>query len=231
VLGGGAFGAIWFKQRAAKARLESPAQAQPPAARARANAMDPGGGARGPKEASNTVRVATQPTVTQSLPGRKAKPLPKAAREELPLATREVRTPVVGPQNASVRIDGKLVSWFEAHQLTLGPHTFEFVPPNPECCEQPAPVSVDIVEGSGPQIVRGAIRFRSAVLKFDGTAGSRASCGVLGSIAAGSTRAVAMSRPEERLVCTIFPAAGGAGEPRRIDVDLRPGRTFTLLER
>jgi eukaryotic-like serine/threonine-protein kinase len=182
-------------------------------------------GMRDPK--SETTRSKTSRKVDRKSKTKTATPV----EEPVPVGTREVRTPLLGPQNARVRIDGELVSWFQVHRLSLGPHTFEFVPPNSECCEEPAPVTVQIVPGDGPQIVRGTIRFRDAVLRFDGPPGSRASCGVIGSIQAGSTRSVAMSRPEERLGCTIFPAAGAGGEARRIDVDLRPGRTFTLLER
>jgi eukaryotic-like serine/threonine-protein kinase len=176
--------------------------------------------ARGP-----TAFVTPKPTSTK-----KGKPLPKPHRET-EVGVREVRTPVAGPQNARVRIDGQILPWFQLHQLGYGPHTFEFVPPNVECCEQPLPITVEIVPGEGPQIVRGTIRFKDALLKFDGQPGARASCGIVGAIFAGGARPVPMSRPEERVICTLFPAPGAAGEPRSIDVDLRPGRTFTLLER
>lgn len=163
---------------------------------------------------------ARAPVVSQRGPQRPATASPSG--------TRAVRTPVVGPQNARVRIDGQLVTWFEAHNLTLGPHTFEFVPPNNECCESSPPTTVDIIEGEGDQVVRGIIRFRPATLRLQGPEGSRASCGVGGVIVAGNARAIPMSRPSRRLSCTVFPAPGDEGDPRQIDVDLKPGRTFTL---
>lgn len=166
--------------------------------------------------------------ITRS-PHKKSSPLAKPERPP-ESGTRAVRTPIAGPQNARVRIDGEISSWFQVHQLSYGSHTFEFMPPNVECCEQPPPVTVEIVPGEGAQFVRGTISFKDAVLRFDGPLGARATCGAAGSVVAGSSKAIRMNRPEEHLVCTIFPAPGSGRETRRIDVDLRPGRTFTLLE-
>jgi len=176
------------------------------------------------------AREPTSFDARKSPGAKKVKPLPKPPRV-VEVGVREVRTPVAGPQNARVKIDGQILPWFKLHQLGYGDHTFEFVPPNAECCEQPPATTVEITAGEGPQIVRGTIRFKEALLKFDGSPGARASCGVVGAIMAGDARPVRMSRPEERIVCTLFPAPGAEGEPRSIDVDLRPGRTFTLLER
>jgi hypothetical protein len=66
------------------------------------------------------------------------------------------------------------------------------------------------------------------VLTLDAAIGSRASCGIAGIVEAQSSRSVPMSQPERHLTCTVFPPAGATSEPKRIDVDLRPGRTFTL---
>lgn len=145
-----------------------------------------------------------------------------------PEGTRQVRTPVVGPQNARVRIDGQLAPWFRVHELPYGVHTFEFVPPNAECCEEPPPVHVEIVPGEGSQLVRGTIAFRDAILRFDAPEGARASCGVGGVLAAGTSRRIPMNRPEQHLSCTVIPPPTERREPRSIDVDLRPGRIFTL---
>jgi len=49
-----------------------------------------------------------------------------------------------------------------------------------------------------------------------------------GVIEAGQSRTIPMNQPERHLACTIFPPPGDTAEPKRIDVDLRPGRTFTL---
>lgn len=160
-----------------------------------------------------------------------APPRPKVVEAPAPPVvpgTRAVRTPVTGPQNARVRIDGELKPWFQVHNLTVGPHTFEFVPPNSECCETSPPTTVDIVEGEGHQTVRGVIEFRPAILRLQGPEGSRASCGIGGIILAGGSKSIPMNRPTRRLSCTVFPPPNGKGEPKQIDVDLRPGRTFTL---
>lgn len=147
---------------------------------------------------------------------------------ERAIGIRFVKTPVVGPQNAKVRIDGQLRQWFDRHNLALGPHTFEFVPPNNECCESSPPTTVDIVPGEGDQIVRGEIQFRAATLRFEAPDGSRASCGIGDVIVAGGSITIPMNRSSRRLACTIFPPPGENDEPKQIDADLRPGRTFTL---
>ncbi len=142
--------------------------------------------------------------------------------------TRLVRTPVVGPQNARVRIDGRIVPWFQTHELPLGPHTFEFVPPNSECCEASAPITVEVVAGADAQIVRGIIAFRPATLRLEAPSGTRASCGLGEVLEAGGVREIPMSRPVRDLTCTLMPAAGSGGTPRQVPVSLRPGRTFTI---
>jgi serine/threonine-protein kinase len=142
---------------------------------------------------------------------------------------REVRTLVIGPQNAKVRIDGQLEPWFKTHQLTPGPHTFEFVPPNTECCDATAPITVQIEPGEGAQVVRGTIPFKPATLRHDGPPGSRASCGVAGQLVAGQVREIPMTHASLVLQCTVFPPPGSAEEPKRIDVTLQPGRTFAVI--
>lgn len=142
--------------------------------------------------------------------------------------TRLVRTPVVGPQNARVRIDGRIVPWFQTHELPLGPHTFEFVPPNSECCEASAPTTVEVVAGAEVQIVRGIIAFKPATLRLEAPSGTRASCGLGEVLEAGGVREIPMSRPVRDLTCTLMPPAGTGGAPRQVPVSLRPGRTFTI---
>jgi eukaryotic-like serine/threonine-protein kinase len=162
------------------------------------------------------------------LPGLQTRPLPKQPPAVDAPGVRTVRTPVIGPQNARVRIDGQLLPWFQPHTLTVGPHTFEFVPPNSECCETSPPQTVDILAGEGDQIVRGVIRFKPAILRLEGPPGSRASCGIGGLISSGESRSVPMNLPSRQLSCTLFPPPESKGEPKQIDVDLRAGRTFTL---
>jgi len=153
--------------------------------------------------------------------------LAKPARA-VPEGVRLVRTPVVGPQNARVRIDGQLEPWFQVHSLSFGPHTFEFVPPNSDCCEAPPPMTIDVVPGEDAQIVRGVIQFKAATLRLSAPGGSHASCGLGEVIAAGSSQTIPMDRPARDLTCTVVPPSGSSDPPKRVDVGLRPGRTFTL---
>lgn len=171
-----------------------------------------------PEPAAPPVTERTQP---------RAPALVRPSRVVQP-GKRSVRTPVVGPQNARVRIDGDLKAWYEVHNLDIGPHTFEFVPPNSECCDTSPPTTVEIVEGEGPQVVRGVIAFKPAVLRLVGADGSRASCGLGDVIVAGSSREVPMNRPSRTLSCTLFPSASSTEEPQTVQVRLSPGRTTTL---
>ncbi|MCH2108437.1 MAG: serine/threonine protein kinase [Polyangiaceae bacterium] len=141
---------------------------------------------------------------------------------------RRVRTIVKGPQNATMKIDGREVPWFQAHQLTLGEHLFEFFPPDDECCTRPAPQRVDVVAGQGAQLVRGVISFRNAVLLLNAPAGARASCGLAGIIRPGKSRQIPMDSSTRPISCMVYPAPGSDFQPRRIDVTLHPGRTFTI---
>ncbi|HEY3668227.1 MAG TPA: serine/threonine-protein kinase, partial [Polyangiaceae bacterium] len=88
-------------------------------------------------------------------PGRpRAAPPPSAALE-----TATVRVLVDGPKNATVKVDGQEIVWFgPPHELTVGAHTFEFVPPNEECCVAPQSMVVNVVRPNDPtevQTVRG----------------------------------------------------------------------------
>ncbi|MEI9954536.1 MAG: hypothetical protein WDO74_37605 [Pseudomonadota bacterium] len=75
------------------------------------------------------------PEVTRR-PGRSAtRPTPSAAAPEL--AT--VRVLVDGPKNATVKVDGQEIVWFgPPHELSVGPHTFQFVPPKRRVLRCPA---------------------------------------------------------------------------------------------
>jgi len=190
------------------------------------------------KEVDKPIQVPTPQKASEKLPelarpAAKPKKKPKAPAltrppRTVPTGTRPVRTPVVGPQNADVRIDGRQFKWYQLHNLSYGPHTFEFVPPNNLCCETSPPRTIEVVAGEGEQTVRGVIRFRPATLRLAAPDGSKASCGIGSVIPAGGIRSIPMNRPQRHLACTIFPPPNSGGEPKQIDVDLRPGRTFTL---
>ncbi len=158
-------------------------------------------------------------------PNRRGIKRPKNPR---PLITRAVRTPVVGPQNAQVKIDGKLSPWFRVHQLALGEHQVEFVPPNTSCCETPQAQTIVVVRGEGPQTIRGVIDYKSAILRFSGAKGYRASCGLGGLLAPGATRTIPMDRSSRRLQCKVYSLTEAGKEQLNVSVILRPGKTSLL---
>lgn len=198
---------------------------RPPARTEGSSPAQEAGRARPPRPAEPPAEPAKDVVDTVTRPR-----APALARPEpVPVpGTRVVRTPVVGPQNARVRIDGELRTWYEPHTLELGPHTFEFVPPNSECCETSPPQTVEVLAGEGDQVVRGVIRFRPASLRLQGQDGSRASCGIGDVIVAGSEREIPMNRPSRVLSCTVFPPPNLAGDPKQVDIVLSPGRTSIL---
>jgi serine/threonine-protein kinase len=192
----------------------------------------PSSGSKSNDAASVAVEPDAREDEVTAAPSTERRQRPALVRPRKPVEptgeTREVRTLVAGPQNAKVRIDGQLEPWFKTHQLTPGPHTFEFVPPNTECCDATAPITVQIEAGQGIQVVRGTVPFKPAVLRHDGPPGSRASCGAAGQLVAGQVREIPMTSANLVLSCTVFPPPGGAEEPKRIDVTLQPGRTFAV---
>lgn len=160
---------------------------------------------------------------------RLARPKPAAAKAEPGLdEVRSVRIVIVGPQSATVRIDGQVRTWYEPQQLSVGPHTFEFIPPNTECCEHPAPRTVQVVAGEGVQVVRGQIPFKPAALTLEAPPGARASCGVAGQLLPGETRRIELDEASLSLQCHVIPPPESGASPKEIDVALSPGRTFSI---
>jgi serine/threonine-protein kinase len=187
---------------------------------------------------------AVVPTITGSannagtrapFPPPKKKPKPPASRA-LPGAEPDrarVRIIVNGPQNALVSLDGvKLEDWFgPAREITVGPHTFEFEPPSPDCCEAGQKLTVEIRPPSPdgePQIVQGRIKFRNAVLELGGQPGSSASCGELGTFPVPSRQSFPMTVAQKRARCTLLPPPGSPAPPKGFDVTLSPGGVFRL---
>ncbi len=141
---------------------------------------------------------------------------------------REVRIVIEGPQSATVRIDGQLQPWYEPQELSVGPHTFEFIPPNTECCEHPAPRTVVVVAGEGVQVIKGQIPFKPAQVSLEGPPGAKASCGVAGLLLAGETKQILLDEASLSLVCHVIPPPDSGAAPKEIDVTLSPGRTFSI---
>jgi serine/threonine-protein kinase len=186
--------------------------AEPPAPRASA--------------ASKGRRPADKPRPRPRL----ARPLPaeSAAEETAVDAERDVRIVIDGPQSASVRIDGQQRAWYQPQKLSVGPHTFEFIPPNTECCEHPAPRTVEVVVGEGVQVVKGTIPFKPAILSLEAPPGAKASCGVAGQLLPGQSKQIELDDASLAVRCHVIPPPDRGGSPKEIDVALSPGRTFSI---
>lgn len=164
-----------------------------------------------------------------------APPAPRHPVRPTPPGTRPVKVVIRGARG-SVKIDGQLYKdWFtRTYELPLGAHTFEFVPPIPDCCETPPPQQVVIEEGpegdSSPQLVIGEIPLKPAVLQVRVPAGTEVTCPAFfsGKLVGPGERHVRLSRSEVQEVCTVLPPASEQAPPTTIDVTLTPGRTFTL---
>ncbi len=155
------------------------------------------------------------------------RPAPSAVVE-----TATVRVLVDGPKNATVKVDGTEIVWFgPPHELTVGPHTFEFVPPNEECCVAPQTMTVNVTRPSDPsevQTVRGTIEFKPALLDFQGPPGTTASCGELGSFSVPSQQKIRMATASLHAHCTLLAPPTSGQPPKEFDVTLSPGRLFSI---
>jgi serine/threonine-protein kinase len=159
---------------------------------------------------------------------RDPRPPPSAAVTE----TATVRVLVDGPKNATVKVDGQEIVWFgPPHELTVGVHTFEFVPPNEECCVAPQTMTVNVTRPSDPsevQTVRGTIEFKPALLEFQGLPGTTASCGELGSFNVPSQQKIRMATASLHAHCTLLSPPTSGLPPKEFDVTLSPGRLFAI---
>jgi eukaryotic-like serine/threonine-protein kinase len=157
-----------------------------------------------------------------------ARPLPSAAATE----TATVRVLVDGPKNALVKVDGMEIVWFgPPHELKIGPHTFEFIPPNEECCVGPQSMTVNVTrpsESSEVQTVRGTIEFKPALIEFQGSPGTTASCGELGSFSVPSQQKIRMATATLRGHCTLLSPPTSGKPPKEFDLTLSPGRVFDI---
>ncbi|MEO7033870.1 MAG: serine/threonine-protein kinase [Polyangiaceae bacterium] len=146
--------------------------------------------------------------------------------------TATVRVLVDGPKSATVKVDGQEIVWFgPPHELTVGLHTFEFVPPNEECCVAPQTMTVNIVRPNDPtevQTVRGTIEFKPAIIDFQGSAGTTASCGELGSFNVPSQQKIRMSTASLHAHCTLLSPPTSGLPPKEFDLTLSPGRLFSI---
>jgi eukaryotic-like serine/threonine-protein kinase len=157
---------------------------------------------------------------------------PASAAAAVVAETATVRVLVDGPKNATVKVDGVEIVWFgPPHELSVGPHTFEFVPPNEECCVAPQTMVVNVLRPRDPgevQTVRGTIEFKPALLDFQGPPGTTASCGELGSFSVPSQQKIRMSTASVHAHCTLLAPPTSGLPPKEFDVTLSPGRLFSI---
>ncbi len=146
--------------------------------------------------------------------------------------TRGVSVRLAGAVGGSVKIDGKERPWFGGvvHDLTLGDHVFEFVPPNDTCCVGSSQ-KIRVVSGPGVQQVFGRIPFKDATLdmRSGNEEGWSVSCPTLfsGAMALPGIRSVPMSQVEARGSCVLTHRAEGSSTRRKI-VTLAAGQTTIL---
>jgi hypothetical protein len=176
------------------------------------------------------VEIGAAPLSELLRPGLRRKknvPKPPVAGEEPVRAL--VKIVVDGPQNAVVTLDGVVVDWFgPPREITVGPHTFEFQPKSPDCCEPGQKLTVEIrppKEGE-VQTVQGRIPFKSATLELSGPPGSSATCGELGTFPVPSRQSLPMNAAQKKVRCTLLPPPGSPVPPKEFDGTLSPGRVF-----
>lgn len=224
-VGSALVGMSWFRSSPSPRALES----APP--------LGVSAGAKLPAASAASVAPAASDSVGRLPlavdPARRAGHSPARASASAPvIETATVRVLIDGPKNATVKIDGQEIVWFgPPHELPLGPHTFEFLPPNDECCVAPTTMVVNVVRPSDPsevQTVRGTIEFKPALLEFQGPPGTTASCGELGSFNVPSQQKIRMGTASLPAHCTLLAPPTSGLSPKEFDLTLSPGRLFAI---
>ncbi len=224
VLGAIAGFTAWFRSRPLPSAAANTAELRPSA-----DTLGPAPSVGAlPAAASGSAEVRHSAPEVARRPGHLPRPTPSAAAPEL--AT--VRVLVDGPKNATVKVDGQEIVWFgPPHELTVGPHTFQFVPPNEECCVAPQTMTVNVVRPNDPsevQTVRGTIEFKPALIEFQGLPGTTASCGELGSFNVPGQQKIRMATASLHAHCTLLSPPTSGLPPKEFDLTLSPGRLFTI---
>ncbi len=227
MLVGVVFGAVaWFRSRPSQTVTSAVPSALPTGVTGGVTAPSAEASEPSPSDSAAARRQATEASRRVA----HARPPPSAATAAAETAT--VRVLVDGPKNATVKVDGQEIVWFgPPHELTVGPHTFEFVPPNEECCVAPQTMVVNVGRPNDPsevQTVRGTIEFKPAVIDFQGLPGTTASCGELGSFNVPSQQKIRMSMASMHAHCTLLAPPTSGQPPKEFDVTLSPGRLFSI---
>jgi hypothetical protein len=156
-----------------------------------------------------------------------------AAGEAEALTSRDVVVRITGATGGTLRIDGEPVQWFGDvhHSLPLGPHRFEFVAPDSNCCVS-SERTVNIVAGEGPQQVNGEIPFLDAIVRVSAEEGVS---GLLTcpSLFSGDQRFpgdvhIKMSRVSVGPVTCTLRGDDSSAPPQKSEVTLRAGQTQVI---
>jgi serine/threonine-protein kinase len=161
---------------------------------------------------------------------KRGKPRPAAEPPKEPVVEGVASVTVVvnGPQNATVLMDGHpFDNWFGVHEIAAGEHTFEFRPPNTDCCAGSAFKTVT-VRPNEPQTVKGVISWKPATLEFRGSPLSTASCGEVANFSAPGSVQINMQAAKQVAHCTVIPAPQSGEAPKAFDVELSPGRSSSF---
>lgn len=180
-----------------------------------------------PVRVRNPERTAARPKPNPVATAEEPEP------EEIPevLETRRVSVRLSGAVGGAVQIDGVQKEWFGViHELPVGEHLFEFVPPNDTCCTRTSK-RVVVKSGRGVQMVRGEIPFKDATLAIStgGKRGWLVSCPTLfgDRMQLPSSRSVAMNQGEAKGVCTLTNSEEESATLRKT-VTLIAGQTTKL---
>lgn len=178
-------------------------------------------------------RIAGGPgtPLLRSSDGSRAQPALRVSAELPPPELRAVSVRLTGAVGGSVRIDGKERPWFGVtHQLEVGEHAFEFVPPDETCCVG-SKKTVLVEPGEGPQLVVGSVAFKDAAVavEAEAAAGWSLSCPSLfaGPLELPGRRTVVLHQVKVSGTCTVSKAEEGFTARRRV-VTLRAGQTTVV---
>lgn len=174
-----------------------------------------------------------QPPKVRPRPGRLTTPSPDGESDpDEVTATRPLSIRITGASGGSVKIDGRPVPWFgRVNEVTVGPHLFEFLPPNDSCCSA-TKRQVEVPPGDGVFVVMGSVPFKDAVFvaKMPEGEGWSVSCPTLfgGSLSGSGRRSIPLMQPEVTGSCLVSNPGEGLKAGKKM-VTLRAGQTSTLV--
>jgi serine/threonine-protein kinase len=225
--GVGALAYYQMNQVSGPSSPERPARAEPAARPAAAAAPS------APATAASGDSTAVERTAAPTANHRVASPArPRRPVVEAEPTSREVIVRISGAMGGTLKVDGQPLQWFGdvRHQMAVGPHHFEFIAPDGNCCQSTERI-VTVVAGDGPQEVTGEIPFRDATLRVGAEEGRSGlvSCPTLfsGEHHFPPERRVAMSRVKDTGTCTLR-SEDPASPLLKTEVTLRAGQTTVI---